>query len=106
MLQSPVEYLPSSLTIGEYERVPDVMMRPGASLISHRIAGSFHWQLKFNYIRFGESKFGPSISTAFLDSGSTLILMPMQDWDSLFKMICDDYGDAVQCYTTRGMKIM
>ena len=82
------------------------MMRPGASLISHRIAGSFHWQLKFNYIRFGESKFGPSISTAFLDSGSTLILMPMQDWDSLFKMICDDYGDAVQCYTTRGMKIM
>jgi len=43
ILQAPNNFLESSLTLGDYEKVPDKMMRVGAHLISHRIAGSFHW---------------------------------------------------------------
>jgi len=52
------------------------MMKAGSHLIAHRISGSFHWQLKLNYLRFGNSHFGPSDSTVFLDTGSTLNMMP------------------------------
>ena len=66
------------------------MMKNGANLIAHRISGSFHWQLKLNYLRFGNSHFGPSYSTVFLDSGSTRNLMNTEDWENLYAMVCDE----------------
>ena len=88
------------LTIGDYEREPKEMYATGNKLISHRISGSFHWQLKLNKIGFGVNTFAPTIRTAFMDTGSTLILMPKEDWVSLYNMICADLPYGSTCYTT------
>ena len=69
-------------------------------LVAHRISGSFHWQLKLNSIGFQGSKFAPTERTAFMDTGTTLILMPYEDWISLYEMICSDLPDGSQCYSS------
>ena len=56
--------------------------------------------MKLNKIGFGENTFAPTIRTAFMDTGSTLILMPMEDWVSLYNMICADIPYGSTCYTT------
>ena len=42
----------------------------------------------------------PSYRTAFLDTGSTKVLMPKDDWVNLFKMICSNLPEGSSCYTT------
>ena len=82
------------------------MIKPGANLIAHRISGSFHWQLKLNYLRFGNSNFGPSYSTVFLDTGTTLIIMNLRDWDNLYTMVCDELAQSAKCYKSGPFNIL
>jgi len=53
-------YMNSHLTLGGYEREQDriykdrpVSYERGYQLHAHRIAGSFHWELKLNGFAFG-----------------------------------------------------
>ena len=69
-------------------------------IVTHRISGSFHWQLKLNSIGFGEQKFAPTDRTVFMDTGTTMVLMPYDDWISLYDMICSDLPAGSSCYTT------
>jgi len=53
--------------------LPDNYTQPvNASWFSHRIAGSFHWQLKLNSIKVGGQSFLPQSSVMLTDTGTTI----------------------------------
>ena len=70
------------------------------SLIAHKISGSFHWQLKLNHFGFAGETIAPSYRTAFMDTGSTLVLMPKRDWIALYNLICANLPQGSVCYST------
>ena len=76
------------------------MYAPGNSIVTHRISGSFHWQLKLNSIGYSEEKFAPTDRKVFMDTGTTLVLMPYDDWISLYEMICNNLPSGSECYST------
>ena len=98
------------MTVGDFERTPDQMYAEGQELIAHRISGSFHWQLKLNSMGFGGQTFSPSHRTAFMDTGTTLTLMPKKDWIALYDIICANLPAGASCshtnayYLIRGYK--
>ena len=75
------------------------MYAEGYSLVSHRISGSFHWQLKLNKMGYGANSFAPTARVALMDTGSTRIIMPKEDWVSLYEMICANLPNS-NCFNT------
>ena len=73
------------------------MYASGTNLIAHRISGSFHWQLKMSKIGYASDTFVPSARVALMDTGTTRVLMPKEDWIQLYGMICENLPDGVQC---------
>jgi hypothetical protein len=55
---------------------------------THRVTGSFHWEMKTTSIGVGNKFFIPSVRRAFTDTGTSMIFMPMDDWRSLYSVIC------------------
>ena len=68
-------------------------------MTSNRIAGSFHWQLKLNKMGFGGRTFSPSQRFALTDTGTSLIIMPDEDWQNLYEIICDQVSSryGIEC---------
>ena len=81
ILLSPVYNKDSMLTFGGYEKDGGEMYDARKyQMTSNRIAGSFHWQLKLNKMGFGGRTFTPSQRFALTDTGTSLIIMPDEDW--------------------------
>lgn len=79
----------SFLTLGGYQKYGGDIYNPNRShFTAHRIAGSFHWQVKANRFRFMGSPVSPSARVALVDTGTTNTVMPKQDWRSLFDLVC------------------
>ena len=83
------EVYPSSLTLGGYERDGGQMYDAGKyHLTSTRINGSFHWEFKTNSIGFMGERFIPKTRIALTDTGTTKTMLPKEDWDMLFNIVC------------------
>ena len=107
VMQAPSPELESFLTIGSYDKLSGESYQSQTSLIAHRISGSFHWQLKLNKFSYGEdASFAPSYRTAFMDTGSTRILMPKQDWLDFFAMVCSELPEHASCYTSDNYRVL
>jgi hypothetical protein len=84
------EVYPSSLTLGGYERDGGQMYDAGKyHLTSTRINGSFHWEFKTNSIGFMSKRFIPKTRIALTDTGTTKTMLPKEDWDMLFNIVCN-----------------
>lgn len=65
------------MTVGGYEAKDSRYFdHQKFQLNSHRIAGSFHWQVKVNAIGFGGKSFTPKKPFALTDTGTTMTYMP------------------------------
>jgi hypothetical protein len=74
------------LTIGGFDRESDRIFKTplaydlGYSFNAHRIAGSFHWELKFNGFGFNGVVHRAPHTRVMTDSGTDGILMPGEMW--------------------------
>lgn len=83
------------------------------NITSHRISGSFHWELPIMNIgvrsRNTSYHWRPLVNNALLDTGSSVIMMPQSDYDIWIRELCHAIdvrfadrpsdGKKVQCNT-------
>lgn len=68
--------------------------------ISHRIAGSFHWQAKFNSIKYDGKVIRPQSSVILTDTGTTMSYLLAKEFNELMPLVCPDckFNTANQLY--------
>ena len=61
-------------------------------VVCHRIAGSFHWQLKLMGIRVGDDREIKTITVPLMltDTGTTLTYLPQKNYDDLIAVLCEN----------------
>lgn len=80
---------PGALALGGYEKQGAEFYHQSLySFTSTRLGGSLHWEVPVNKLGFRGASFTLSSRFALIDTGSTLITMPQQDWDSLYLLLC------------------
>lgn len=87
----------SMLTIGGYDTDLDRIYKGrfmsydrGYRLNAHRIAGSFHWEIKLNAFKFKGSECNKNIpKRVFMDTGTNGILMPAEAWLAFYELVCN-----------------
>jgi hypothetical protein len=50
----------------------------------HKLANPFFWEVKFSHVRIGHWMFRPSTNKAMADSGTSLNMMPDQDFNKIY----------------------
>lgn len=58
------------------------------NLASHRIAGSFKWELKLNSLVYGDQSFKPRSTRVIIDTGSTISYLTPEDFASVIGAVC------------------
>lgn len=58
------------------------------NLTSHRIAGSFHWELPVVEMSVNGSKFKTSTADSLFDTGCTMLLLYKTDYVNLINKVC------------------
>ena len=63
-------------------------------ITSHRIAGSFHWELPFQQIEVGDglAKIKPSVRNVIVDTGTSMILGYYEEIEEIMQTICKYIG--------------
>ena len=70
--------------------LPDNVSAEKGDWISHRIAGSFHWQAKLNAIEYAGEKIRPSCPLVLTDTGTTVSYFVPEDFNRLIAKVCPD----------------
>ena len=89
------------MTLGGYEKHGgDKYNANKHSFTAMRIAGSYHWEVKVSKVGFAGDTFTLSQRVALTDTGTTVTILPSEDWDSLYDMVCGRVAlYDVQCVT-------
>jgi hypothetical protein len=87
---APEPFVDSWITFGGLNEEYDAQ---DAEWNSHRIAGSFHWQLKLNEIKYKNVSIRPQTHVILTDTGTTLIYLMPDDYDSIISLLCGDLCD-------------
>jgi hypothetical protein len=58
--------------------------------VSHRIAGSFHWQLKMNKVAIGSTEIQTEVPLGLTDTGTTISYFTPGDYHKVMNAICPD----------------
>ena len=82
--------------IGGFDRESDRIFKsrplsylPGYSLNSHKVSGSYKWELKFNGFMYGDEVSAEGAPyRVLIDTGTSDYLMPYGAWKALFRIIC------------------
>lgn len=79
----------SYLTFGG---LPTFLAHASNEFICHRVAGSFHWEMKLLGIKVGEEGIVDDLETPLMltDTGTTLTYLPSADYEKFMQMICSD----------------
>jgi hypothetical protein len=65
-------------------------------MVCHRIAGSFHWELKMNRMAYGDRKIDTQPSNlGFTDTGATVSHFPVQVYRDLMEAMCEGKGCVI-----------
>jgi hypothetical protein len=73
------------------------MYTKGNSLTSHRISGSFHWELQLNGFFYGGFAYRSNITRVLFDTGANGMFMPYESWWLIFNLVCLDLPVGSEC---------
>ena len=66
--------------LGGYKSAYENIYTSETEFTAHRVAGSFHWQVKLNQFGFMGVRITPKHRVALLDTGTTSTVMPEAEW--------------------------
>jgi hypothetical protein len=76
---------PSYLTFGGLpEFITDM-----SDAVSHRISGSFHWQIDMNGLRVGDNDIDLDINLMLVDTGTSYTYLPTSMYIEVITQICN-----------------
>mmetsp|Transcript_38210 Transcript_38210/g.36565 ORF Transcript_38210/g.36565 Transcript_38210/m.36565 type:complete len:109 (+) Transcript_38210:258-584(+) len=81
----------SEVTIGGYNEESFE-----GEIISHAVSGSFHWSLNFVKFAYNDDFVIPSVGKALIDTGTTFLMLPIDDYRTLVDMIIADLPSTMK----------
>lgn len=58
------------------------------TIISHRVSGSFHWELDVSRVQLGEYSMKPTVRSVLTDTGTSMIMIYSKDLKEIHQMLC------------------
>lgn len=82
----------SSIQMGGYDLKK--YAKPGAELKWYELTSDFFWEFKFNNVQLGDLDFYPSVEYMMADTGTSLNMIPNEDFDKIYNHF---FKDKLEC---------